>query len=161
LKANVHRWLGLGGFEQDGFVVGLGAMKIGAGAETRVVLNHRRTAGEFADKSAAGSDGYGLAGMLQPALKHLLEEAELAVDLRSAALDPHRFRMAGNSGVFFQNHGVDAGFSKQERRHQTAWTASDNEGLEFILIHNKMMGSFLRCPMQIFKKISCARRIAC
>ena len=94
MKANVHRWLGLGGFEQDGFVVGLGAMKMGAGAETRVVLNHRRAAEEFADKSAARPGGHGLAGMPQPALKHLLEEAELAVDFRSAARDTHRLGMA-------------------------------------------------------------------
>ena len=83
------------------------------------------------------------------------------VDLHSAARNPHRFRMARNSGVFFQNHGVDAGFSEQKSSHQTAWTASDNESLRFILPHNKMIRSFLRCSMKIFKKISCARGIAC
>jgi hypothetical protein len=136
LETNVHGFLGLRGAEQDGLVVRLGAVESGAGAETQIVLDHRRAAEKFSGESAARPSRNGIDGTRESAAKHFFEQAELAVDFGGAAGDTHGFRVARNAGVFFDENRGDAEFPEQNGRHQTAWTAANDDNLWVFLFHN-------------------------
>jgi hypothetical protein len=107
----------------------------GTGTETQIVLLHRRATEEFAGESTARPGRNGIDRTGESALLHFLKQAELTVDFGGAPGHTHGFRVARDTGVFFDENGRDAEFSKQHSGHETTWTSSDNDDLRVFLFH--------------------------